>query len=368
MLFIARRNFRENQRHGGYSILVTVLAAVVVGIYFMVNAVSIYIESLTYMDPSLRLEFVQESFYVVGLYPYNFAAVVLYSLPLFIITIGVFAWAVDFAENKGLSKGANNPQKTTSSIDLEISRKLFHIGLIAVLVCYIIVGKMFMTNIYSYYSEVFTSGNLAGNFIPFDDFFNNHLLNYEPYMGQTLILFAFIAVFFLLLFTDLVRIYKPKYYLLKSISQQWRAHELHSFGPHVHMLMGCIFVAVFFRPPIAAVALTITALGDGIATIIGVTKGKRPLKKGSKKTWEGAIAGFLSSFILGFMLYFTMINLAPIYPGSFYQGTILGGIIISLVGAVTFFFIDYISPPISDNILNPVVCGCMMFLVSLIII
>lgn len=367
MLIIAKRNFRENQQYGGYSIIVTVAISLCIGLYYIINAISIYIQSLSYLDPLSRLQFVQGRFFLAGLFPYNIGAITLFTLPLFIIAIGIFAWAVNITEKKGMSKGDPGPTKAKNSIDLEISRKLFHIGLIALLVLYIMVGKMVVSNIFGYYSDTFCSGNLAGNFIPFDDFYNLNLTSYEPYMGQTMMMFAFIVVFFLVLFADLVRIYKPKYYLLKTISQQWRSYERGSFGPHIHMLMGCLFVIIFFRPPIACVAITITALGDGVATIIGVAKGKRKLRAGSEKTWEGAIAGFLASFIFGFMLYFVMIGLASIY-GPFYQGTVLGGIIISLVGATTFFIIDYISLPISDNILNPVVCGCVMWLVSLVII
>ncbi|MHA1266513.1 MAG: diacylglycerol/polyprenol kinase family protein [Candidatus Helarchaeota archaeon] len=363
MLKIAKENWDAKEYDGVYSILFGIGIALLIGLYFMFNALTIYIHSLTISSASLRFQFVQRSLYLAGLMPYPIGSILLFALPVFIITMGVYAGAIKYFEKRGLVKSGRF-QRTVNKTDLELSRKLFHIGLICVLVCYLGVGKMICTSIYTYYSDIFNFAHFSGNFIPYYDF---NLEAYQPFMGQTLALFACFLVFGFLLFADFIRIKLPKYFIfLRGISQQWRDTELHTFGPQVYMALGAVFCVLFFTPPIAAVALVIAGLGDGMATIIGITRGRRKLRKGSKKTWEGAIAGIITSFIFGFLIYLVMISLAGKY-GAFYSGSIGEGLIVCLGGTLTFFLIDYSTPPISDNILNPVLCGVVMALLSYII-
>ncbi|MHA1693821.1 MAG: hypothetical protein ACTSUG_01065, partial [Candidatus Helarchaeota archaeon] len=91
--------------------------------------------------------------------------------------------------------------------------------------------------------------------------------------------------------------------------------------------------------------------------------------------WAGCIGGFISALIFSLFSYFILMNLyndpgllAMYYPGL-KPFSILQGIVVSIVGSVVFFLVDYYSPPLyySDNILNPVLCGISMYLICYII-
>jgi dolichol kinase len=98
-----------------------------------------------------------------------------------------------------------------------------------------------------------------------------------------------------------------------------------------------------------AVAL-ITSIGDGVASIIGISFGKRHFPKTSSKTMIGYISGVLASFGVSVLsLWLFEPYLMP-----------LKIIIMSLSGALVFLIIDLLSLEIDDNILNPIFCGLIM--------
>ena len=185
-----------------------------------------------------------------------------------------------------------------------------------------------------------------------------------PDAGKMLTIFALLIIFLLVMFSDLIRIHKFRYYPLKMVSNMYREKERYYFGPHVYLISGALFAVIFFPAKIAMVTIVISAIGDAFATIVGVSYGKHKLHGGkSRKTWEGIVGGFLASLGIGYLCY---IVLLPKYPA----GGILQGFLVCVVGAIVFFLIDYYSPPIqaSDNILNPVLCGLGMFAISIFLI
>lgn len=371
MLHVARRNFRENEPHSGYSVLFSMILALVIGFYFVINAISIYVQSLNYADPLVSLQFVQQSFFGRSLFPYPVGSYVLFAVLFFITVIVVYIFLVKSKESKSSdgpnsnngSSGQTNGSKAILSIDLELSRKAFHIALIGVIVCYIIIGQLVTTGVFEHLAELYSADRFINNFIPYGDLV---LADYLPWMGNLWAMFVFIVVFFLAIFTDFVRLYEPRYNPLKAVAKSWRESERRTFAPHVYICIGCLIPVIFFKPPIAAAAIGIAALGDASATIIGITQGTHRVRN-TKKTWEGCLGGFIGSFAFAFLCYLAIISLTDTY-GASYAGTVGGGVIIALVGATTFFLLDYLNPPISDNVLNPVFCGITMFLVSLVII
>jgi len=363
MLHVAKQNHKEKLWQGFYSILFSIILCLIIGLYYFVAGALSYLHALTLeglgYTPSQVLQGVQESLFVHGIFTYPVGSYVLFAMLFFLIAIGIFA----LLER---NKPDPDPQELYTSVnklDLELSRKIFHVGLLGILVCYITIGRLIGAGIYGHLSRIYSVGNFPGSFIPYSDF---DLTIYFNYSGQQITLFALIIIFFLFLFTEFVRLYKPKYYILRTVSTTWRESEQTTFGPHVYHILGIMIPVLFFRPPIAAAAIAISALGDGLATIVGITKGKHKLRDTTSKTWEGCFAGFLGSFIFGFLCYFAMSSLAPVY-GPFYHGTLVGGLIIALGGALTFLILDYSSPPISDNALNPIFCGLVMFFISFLI-
>jgi len=118
-------------------------------------------------------------------------------------------------------------------------------------------------------------------------------------------------------------------------------------------------IPIFFFPfGIFAAAALIASLGDGAASIFGIRFGKINFPKGSKKTLVGYFAGFLSSLGISYMILW-------IFEPTL---TFLDLLIISISGASVFLIIDLLSLKIDDNILNPILCGLVMFILYTLLI
>ncbi|MBY8988397.1 MAG: hypothetical protein KGD61_08075 [Candidatus Lokiarchaeota archaeon] len=110
-------------------------------------------------------------------------------------------------------------------------------------------------------------------------------------------------------------------------------------------------VPMLFLPfGIFTAAALITSIGDGVASIMGVSFGRYHFPKKSSKTIIGYISGFLASF--GVSLFALWLFEGEIIPFKM--------IIMSLSGALVFLIIDLLSLKIDDNILNPIFCGLIM--------
>ncbi|MFX1299151.1 MAG: phosphatidate cytidylyltransferase, partial [Promethearchaeota archaeon] len=144
-------------------------------------------------------------------------------------------------------------------------------------------------------------------------------------------------------------------------------------APHVYLTVGVFFTVILssgidlflgentgISAQIVAITVMVSALADAVATIVGITKGKHHLKGGkSKKTWEGWIAGVASSILLGFVSFLVLMPQ--------FGGTVMQGIVLTLVAAGIFGLTDYFSPRISDNILNPVLISLALWGVALLV-
>jgi dolichol kinase len=133
--------------------------------------------------------------------------------------------------------------------------------------------------------------------------------------------------------------------LIKTLKK----NENYEFTKNVVLVLS--LVPLLFLPfgIFTAVAL-ITSIGDGVASIIGISFGKRHFPKTSSKTMIGYISGVLASFGVSVLsLWLFEPYLMP-----------LKIIIMSLSGALVFLIIDLLSLEIDDNILNPIFCGLIM--------
>ncbi len=305
-------------------------------------------------------------------FPHPIDRVILVIIPLTLFTVGAYVFK-EMKTQKYASESSQEQdklQKTFSKLDLEISRKIYHVIIIVMIIGYLFVGYVVFDAIYHF---TFYNLPIRPEMLNLDDFFtfiiNPRIIDFRA--GHLLLLMAVGWIFIILLFTDFVRIKRYRFYPIKMLARVYRDKERFVLAPHVYLTTGFLFIimlsdfiAYFLGTPtisaqIVMITIMVSALADAIATIIGITKGKHHLKGGtSKKTWEGWIAGFVSALILGLL---SFIVLMPQYGG-----TLLQAVVLSLLAAIIFGLIDYFSPPIpiSDNLLNPIAICLVLWGVS----
>jgi len=133
--------------------------------------------------------------------------------------------------------------------------------------------------------------------------------------------------------------------LIKTLKR----NENYEFTKNAVLILS--LVPLLFLPfGIFTAAALVTSIGDGVASIMGVSFGRHHFPKTSSKTIIGYISGFFASFgvsIFALWLFEPYLILLKI-------------IVMSLSGAIVFLSIDLLSLKIDDNILNPIFCGLIM--------
>ena len=117
-----------------------------------------------------------------------------------------------------------------------------------------------------------------------------------------------------------------------------RKHEMHDFTGATYLLISTIICIAVFPRNIAFLSLSFLAIGDTFAAIVGIIFGKRKLL-GTKKSLEGSIACFITSFV--FALFY--INPA-----------------IAFLGAFAAAIAEFSRIPVDDNIKIPISAGLIM--------
>lgn len=333
MFQIARKNFREKNREGSWSTFLAACTCLVMGGYFMGWGIFGLVnqDALSTIAPILPIP------YPLGFYALAF-------IPVIIAFIGLYTLKEQKREKIGSPINSSDEDLPIHSIDLEVSRKAFHITIIGILVCYLFLGRLAAKTFFGYLSTGWDIWHI-----------NFEIIIPDGLAGKGFSLFMILAIFMLLILTDFVRIYAPHYYPIKTISRVYREKEKNTLGPHVLITVGITCAVLFFSPPIAMAVIAMAALGDAAATIVGVTVGKHKIHSKSKKTWEGCIAGVAVSFGTGFLCMIVLVD-------SINLATITAGVVLCGIGAFIFFIIDYYTPrvPLTDNILNPLVIGVAM--------
>lgn len=334
-LKVARLNFRRKEAEGAWSGLLATLVSLIIGIYLA--SWGIYglanQDKLTEIAPKLPI-------------PYPLGFYILAFIPIIIVYIGLYAIREQRRAKGGISSEDPNKSRKIHSLDLEVSRKAFHITIIGILVCYLFVGELVSNAFFGYLASNWDIWQITQNLAP------------QPELaGKAFCIFMIIVIFLLLALTDIVRLFAPKYYPVKLIGDIYREKEKGALGPHIYLAVGVLFAVIFFAPPIAMAAIAMAALGDAAATIVGINLGKHRINSKSKKTWEGCIGGFVVSLGSGFLCMIVLIK--PINLLIISASLVLCGI-----GAFIFFLIDYLTPPVplTDNILNPICIGLVMTL------
>jgi len=109
-----------------------------------------------------------------------------------------------------------------------------------------------------------------------------------------------------------------------------------------YMLIASLIAFLAFQRDIAVLALSFLAVGDSVATLVGKQVGKRKLLG---KTVEGNLACFLSCIAIGFVFYYSGLNIP---------------LLAILVGSVGATIAEAIPLPINDNLTVPLFAGLVM--------
>ncbi|HUY00992.1 MAG TPA: hypothetical protein VMV49_15625 [Candidatus Deferrimicrobium sp.] len=331
---------KEHFREGAYNGLLTSIILVAIGLLFFVPGLIVALVNNN-IQAAIELP-----------YPVPIATFAVYFLGFLFMFIAVFV-VYEYFTKKYLTTPP--PKQKIHKLDLEVSRKAYHILIIGILAVYLIVGTVITDTLYAF---------LSGDAYSYYGYATADLSVIDG--GKLWVMFGVMVIFEFCILTDLIRVKAPRWYPARLMSSMYREKEKETLGPHVYLLAGILFAVIVFPAPIAMAVIAVSGLGDAVATIVGVTTGKHKIRpKVSKKSWEGCIAGMIASFVFGFIA-FIAVAFIPEYIGL--VGTIGRGIVIGLVinavAVPVFFLIDYFTPsplPFSDNLLNPLLIGFTMW-------
>jgi len=170
--------------------------------------------------------------------------------------------------------------------------------------------------------------------------------------------FSFVVMF---AFADLARL--NAYYSIPDWAVAWykksvKPQELNTFISSAPLVLS--FVPFLFAPfPVFASVALITAGADAVASLVGKKYGKHKFKEDSVKTIEGYVAGGGMTFIIVLMI-------AGVY-NEFWAVNIGIVMTMAIVASLLFFLVDSVlSKNITDNILNPILCGLGMWAILVI--
>ncbi|MHA1931148.1 MAG: phosphatidate cytidylyltransferase [Promethearchaeota archaeon] len=157
---------------------------------------------------------------------------------------------------------------------------------------------------------------------------------------------------------DLTRL--SKFYMLPKWSKRWyqsmRKEEQNTFVASTPLVLS--FIPFLFTPfPIFAAVVLITTGADAAACVIGKKFGKHSLRKNSDKTIEGFIAGGLSTFLIVIIITLLYHQWMPVPIEEI--------LVMATVATILFLLIDLLARNISDNILNPLICGFGIWIIFL---
>ncbi len=150
---------------------------------------------------------------------------------------------------------------------------------------------------------------------------------------------------------DTQRILFGEEYGMRRVNIILREKEIRSPAAQTYLLASSVtawIVGMTFRPAngdmamvIPLVSIVMATFADGMAAIVGKAKGKHKVKRpfDQVKSVEGFIAGFLTALAVS-MLFLLQFN---------------GGWFVAIVASGIFLLIDYVSLPVADNALNPII-------------
>jgi dolichol kinase len=237
----------------------------------------------------------------------------------------------------------------------ELYRKLTHLIVLSIIFFYFTIGFLvqnFFLTILGYFPEIISNLFLS-------------IYNIE---GDKMIFTQYLVVFLVgisligLLTADFTRILKPNLYPLKPVNKILRKKELGlRVGPHVSMAIGCFSIIILYGlfqpigPIVICTSMTMAIFGDITANLIGRTIGKKKIR-GTKKTYEGLIAGTIMAFISGIV--------CLLFLNELYSISLLYLIISPTIGCLIVGLLDYLNLEIDDNLTNNFFLATILFFIS----
>lgn len=157
-----------------------------------------------------------------------------------------------------------------------------------------------------------------------------------------LIFFFFYSFCLLLLINEITR--KTKYWqfpfnLLPKLVMT--DEEIKSYGTYLYFAVGQMFAAFICPPMVYFAILGMSGIGDLMTSQVGIRFGNKHIVWNKKKTWEGTIAGTITSFLICYMFV---------------------GLLWSIIFSICFMCIDlFTNKPlnVSDNLLIPIGCAIL---------
>ena len=244
-----------------------------------------------------------------------------------------------------------NPYKEKISIKMETVRKAFHLAGILFILSYFGFFFLFpLTRIVNDTVIVVIKDTEGLYNILWGDIkdYPYHRGDFQAVIDLTM--FALIALLFLAIFSDIIRILWGTEYSVYNFASKalLRDKEYNAFGAHIYLLTGIVFIYLLYvigliQILVVVAATLISCFSDALAALIGRKYGKHKVKciGGDIKSCEGFIAGTGSAFFIG------LIILGPIY---------------AIIAALIFFLLDFFPTIIADNILNPILISIIITL------
>jgi dolichol kinase len=131
-----------------------------------------------------------------------------------------------------------------------------------------------------------------------------------------------------------------------------RRHEINDFTGASYLLVSAIVCVAFFPPEIAFLAIAFVSIGDTMAALVGIHFGKRKFVN-SKKSFEGFLACFSSTFLFGCVVYLLASEKSILTPS------------IAFWGALYASLAELVNIPIDDNVKIPIISGIAMMIAYL---
>ncbi|MFX1257435.1 MAG: hypothetical protein ACFFAN_06235 [Promethearchaeota archaeon] len=288
-------------------------------------------------------------------------------LSFIIIYLPLFYFLI-FREKRKIKKGniiINESKSLSSSKELplkyDIYRKLTHLVVLAIILFYFTLGFL-VQNFFLYLL----------NFLP--EFISDIFFSIFSIEGNVMLFTQYLVIFLVgisligLLTADFIRILKPELYPLKSVNQILKEKELHKrLGPHISMAVGCFSIIILYGliqpigPLIICTSMTMAIFGDISSNLIGRTLGRKYKNiRDTEKTYIGLFAGIIGSFISGIIILLIL--------NEFFNLTLLGFILIPIIGALIIGLLDYLDLEIDDNLSFNFITTTVLFFISIFLI
>lgn len=161
---------------------------------------------------------------------------------------------------------------------------------------------------------------------------------------STLVLFAIVEIW---------RLRDPNFPLKIMVTRIIKPDEKNRVAAYFYFVLAATILIFLFPAYIMIISILVAGVADAAAAIVGHEWGKHHYEMGGNvKSFEGLIAGGVVAFLitLGGLFYFK----------GFFPVT-------SLIVAGVFIALDYFTPPINDNLLNPMSAAVTLTLCSLVL-